>query len=552
MAEDVVFKVSVQGKSLAELKREFSDINKELSNAKLGTEEYQRTLEKLGNVKDEIGDLRDTINALNPEGKVAAFQNVAGKLAGGFQAATGAAALFGSKSEELEKQLLKVQAATAFAQGIQSIVGLSDAFNVLKATLLSFNPILLIAVGAVVAIGAAYKVWSDNMSDAAQNDAILNAELERQVRLQENINKELDRNLALDKELAKSESERIKLELDAEIKRYAALRTREILLQGIIDKTDEQREESKKLDQQEKDSFNTITLLKIKGNKAVREEEKKLNEESKAARKKAAEDYDAEFKKRMQSYADEAEAARRLRQELSAQRLKEFEDRTNLEKSWQDSAKQNQITALDEQALDFDTFLGKKMDANKIATDHEIELAKKAQAEKIKLAEDSFGAMANLSDLYFSIEIGNAKKGSTEELKLKKKQFEITKAFNLASAIMNGYKAVTTSLASSPVAIGLIPNPAGIASLAFAISTSLLNIAKIASTKFESTTPTIPSSNPTVPTINTPTTSATQPGTRLNPDGTKQTGGYMQAYVLEKDITDKQKQTGRIQKQGKF
>lgn len=79
MAEDVVFKVSVQGKNLGELKKEFADINKELSNARVGTEEYQKTLEKLGNVKDEIGDLRNTINALNPEGKVAAFQNVAGK-----------------------------------------------------------------------------------------------------------------------------------------------------------------------------------------------------------------------------------------------------------------------------------------------------------------------------------------------------------------------------------------------------------------------------------------------------------------------------------------
>jgi hypothetical protein len=53
-------------------------------------------------------------------------------------------------------------------------------------------------------------------------------------------------------------------------------------------------------------------------------------------------------------------------------------------------------------------------------------------------------------------------------------------------AIMDGFKAVTTSLSMSPVAIGPVPNPAGIASLAFAITTSLANIAKIASTQYGS------------------------------------------------------------------
>ena len=53
-------------------------------------------------------------------------------------------------------------------------------------------------------------------------------------------------------------------------------------------------------------------------------------------------------------------------------------------------------------------------------------------------------------------------------------------------AIMDGYKAITTSLSLSPVAVGPVPNPAGIASLAFAITTSLANIAKIASTQYGS------------------------------------------------------------------
>ena len=68
---------------------------------------------------------------------------------------------------------------------------------------------------------------------------------------------------------------------------------------------------------------------------------------------------------------------------------------------------------------------------------------------------------------------------------LAKKQFNVNKALQLGLAVIDGYKAVTTSLASAPVAIGPVPNPAGIASLAFAVTTSLANIAKIAASKFE-------------------------------------------------------------------
>jgi hypothetical protein len=44
----------------------------------------------------------------------------------------------------------------------------------------------------------------------------------------------------------------------------------------------------------------------------------------------------------------------------------------------------------------------------------------------------------------------------------------------------------------SPVAIGPIPNPAGIASLAFAAITTATNIAKIAASKFQEGTPPAP------------------------------------------------------------
>jgi hypothetical protein len=74
----------------------------------------------------------------------------------------------------------------------------------------------------------------------------------------------------------------------------------------------------------------------------------------------------------------------------------------------------------------------------------------------------------------------------------------------LSAAIIDAGKAITASLAASPVAIGPIPNPAGIASLAFAAATSAANIAKIASTRFDGGGAITPPEPPPVPQVGAP------------------------------------------------
>lgn len=116
--------------------------------------------------------------------------------------------------------------------------------------------------------------------------------------------------------------------------------------------------------------------------------------------------------------------------------------------------------------------------------DKETADEKQAQEERRAIQDQALGAAQGLSDLVFSIKSANLKKGSAEELENAKKQFKINKALQLTGAIVAGARAITTSLASSPVAIGPVPNPAGIASLAFAVITTAASIAKIAATQF--------------------------------------------------------------------
>jgi len=150
-------------------------------------------------------------------------------------------------------------------------------------------------------------------------------------------------------------------------------------------------------------------------------------------------------------------------------------------------------------------------DITKEAKDKELAIVKEAEekkrAEQLKTADaaldyagQSISAIEGIANLAMENKLKKVKKGSKEEEALLRKQFQLNKSMQLAGAIVDAGKAITASLASSPIAIGPVPNPAGIASLAFAAVTSATNIAKIASTTFTSGT---------APSTNTPTPSTT-------------------------------------------
>ena len=197
---------------------------------------------------------------------------------------------------------------------------------------------------------------------------------------------------------------------------------------------------------------------------------------------------------------------------------------------------------------------------NKENRDKELAFDRAAAAEKAKITEQGLKSVQNLSDIFFLAQSSKAKKGSAEAEALAKKQFKVNKALQLSMAVMDGYKAVTASLAQAPVAFGPIPNPAGIASLAFAVTTSAANVAKILATQYESTStgggetpsPSIGSTGET-PTITQPMSQQpTTPGTNFDAQGNVIGGGSIKAYVVETEITNKQTTVNRLQSQAEF
>lgn len=119
-----------------------------------GTKAFNEVARQAGNMKAQMDDVQGLIAASRPD---APFHALATTLTAGTQAFAGlqgAMALFGTESEEVQKVLVKIQAAMALAEGAKAIDGLVDGFKqislVVKTNLI---PALGTLKGAIIATG---------------------------------------------------------------------------------------------------------------------------------------------------------------------------------------------------------------------------------------------------------------------------------------------------------------------------------------------------------------------------------------------------------------
>jgi hypothetical protein len=147
------------------------------------------------------------------------------------------------------------------------------------------------------------------------------------------------------------------------------------------------------------------------------------------------------------------------------------------------------ITAADE-LLIAEEQKKKIAEINQKYTDAEVAATLAAEKEKadakIKLEQEVRGTINNLTETAFALSNRFGKQDEASREKRAKRQFQIAKTMQLSMAIMDGIKAAQASLAVSPLTVLGVPNPGAISALAFTISTSLANVAKIASTQYGS------------------------------------------------------------------
>ena len=650
--KEVAIKINVDAdggaKSLSELKKEFKETQTILSGLTAGSKEYVKTLERLGGIKDDIGDLNDSIKTFNPEGKVQAFGNVMGGVASGIQGAVGAMALFGVESEETQKMLLKVQAASAFADGIKGVVGMGDAFKNLKLVSVQALNAIKAGIGAtgigllVLALGAVVAYWDDIKSAisgvSSEQEKLLEKE-KASVKASQDKLSFIDSQSNILKQQGKTEKEILQLKeaeasiaisgLEAQILTQESVKKSQVetaernksILQNIIRLVsapltlllsgidaagkafgqdwgleekfsggiakmlfdpEEVASEADKAIAETKATLNKLKndragfQLAIKAIDQKAADDKKAKDEDKAKKetegyRKAEAEYDI-YLKGLKAIKDKADADKKLSEDKAkadeaqgnADALAIAEEwliaKDALDKFYNDQTYAGKLENLQiqmnaELALVEGNEAAKELIRIKYA-EKEKDLRLGQAAAAVELAQKTNESLQGLADLYFSIKMANVKKGSAEEEKAARQQFKVNKGLALTGAILSTAMAAIKSLSQAPLAIGPVPSPIGIASLAATVLTGAASIAKIAATQYTSTSTggggggamaSLGSASGGVA-LEPPSSGSTQ----LNADGTiKSAMGNSQptikAVVVETDITTSQKRVNTIE-----
>jgi len=240
------------------LKKELRDLKEALARAKA---EGKDTGAAFDSMRAKAGKLADAINDANAEIKNAGsdtknIDNVVGSisaLAGGYAAVQGAAALFGDENEDLQKTLVKVNAAMAIASGVQQVanalqkegalIKLKDAVatgaQTAATTLYTFvtggatiatkllrAALIATGIGAVVVLLASLAesmgLFGGNTKDAKEQVDLLTESLEKQKQAIDDLNSSIEFANKLEverlKQQGKSEKEIFESQLKAKRK----------------------------------------------------------------------------------------------------------------------------------------------------------------------------------------------------------------------------------------------------------------------------------------------------------------------------------------------
>jgi hypothetical protein len=553
MAEEkIILKTEVElgnsTNSVKSLKAELRQVTNELATLEEGSEAFVNAAKKAGELKDRIGDIKDTVNAFNPEKKFQAIADSVGIAANGFAAMQGAMALFGSESEDLNKVIAKTQGAIALATGLNGLMGMGDAFKnlslVIKSQVVSAfatlkSSLITTGIGAlVVVIGLAINEiikYNEAIDEESNKQKKLNDELEKSKNLMEKVAdaSEKKRNAQkgglddLKRELelltAKGATEKEIYEKNQEIARQE--------LQNLKTKKYSGLEVSKEI----ADKENQIKVNELAFNKKMQDQslEDKKKREAEAKKKKEETKSDYEFYENL----SKQEQKKKLAREEEYKKQEDDNKQYNFEQKLLDDAdaiekenEKNKQIAKDEKATAEERYAAlKKLNEAGVISD------KEASDAKIAIAQAEKDAKLNLLAAYGQTlgQVANLLGKSTEE----------GKAVAIAATTIDTYVAAFRAYKE-----GLKIDPTGTFSIiaaAAAAATGIKAVQSIINTPVPNSgggggggsVPSMPSAPAMRPTgFSTGQPSQTPP--KLEPQ---------KVYVVESDITNTQNKVSRIQ-----
>jgi len=202
--EKVIVEVGVTGTGDGEtkiksLKAQLKEMKNELLGLDEGSDAFKKLSRDAGELQDKIGDVNDKVNALASDTKnLDALVGAGSAIAGGFQAASGAMAIFGSDSKKVEDAIKNIIAVQGIMNGVQQVSQylttkgiiqdqIAAAWKTTLATrtmiaanaqkvwnlVLNQNPLMLLVAGITAVVGA-YALFKKSTDGAAVAQEALN------------------------------------------------------------------------------------------------------------------------------------------------------------------------------------------------------------------------------------------------------------------------------------------------------------------------------------------------------------------------------------------
>jgi hypothetical protein len=528
--DDIVIGVKVKDteakNSVKSLRTELRQLTNELANLEPGSEAFITAAKRAGQLRDQMDDAKNAVNAFNPEAKFQAFASAIGGVANGFSVVQGAMQLFGAENKRIEEMMAKTQAAIAIATGLNGLLGMGDSIKLLGSQIRNAIPILrqfsAAAVGAfTLGIGTAIilviSYWEDLKSLITGTTEQVKLSTKE---IQESVQKGHD-------EFKKAANDRISIkEREAKVNLKGAELDKELARLSMERKISEAIASGKLAEQK--------VLIEKEYQKDLKDIEKKYADERKEKEKKDKEErqkkYNEQFKDDADFYAklskkDEDEAKKEVKRKESLRQSDEDERLYKIE-----TAKSifDDVTSTEQQKNDALAQL-RKLDYENLDqwTKAEIELDKKKQDAKLATLDAIASGLNTFSQL-----IGK----DTEE----------GKTLAIASSLISTYTAIAKQLA----AFGAAPIP-GYA-IAQAIATGLVGFAQVKAIMDVK----VPSkgggggasqsfSRPAMPPMVRPTSNMVSIGNESIK--TQSNGIDQKVYVVESDITNTQNKVKSIE-----
>jgi hypothetical protein len=573
--KDILLRVKTEtddaNKDFKSLKDELRQIEKalnDMSNAgKAGSADFKVLQQRAGEVKDQIGDTKAAIKALSSDTfRLDAFAQGAQAIAGGFAAAQGALALFGTENKQVEEAIKKTQGAMALLQGVTAITNVLQKESALRLAIATtaqtaYTAVVGTSTGAMKLFRLA--LASTGIGALVVGLGLLISNFDDVKKVVMNLLKPFDGIIAkvrdflsvisfglIDNTATKKTKENAEQVVEAFNKTKDAMKENEKVIERRIELAKAEQKGIREIYNLEKQLADLrIKNLKIeqdalklkeKAGTATDDEKKRIKELTTeiadATNKRLI--LDANFKKAVADANQKAEEKRRE---------KERENNTAFFKDLGE-LKTKEVGLIQNTAKEEERSLLTLNDLKKQSNEVDAQLA--YERKQHKMDEISSGLRLASMGLDSLMQLTTAFTKNTEESQ--RKAFKINKSFQIAQALIQTYQAVTGALTAGGNPIKLATG-AQFVEAGIALTAGLANVAKIAKTQFGGGSQgaggagggvgSVP--QPSAMATTTPTIGSTQ--LQLDAQGNLQQGS-MRTYVLETDISDKQKRSQRLQR----